>query len=105
MVDRDNASSDVWADTAYRSQANEDFLTGIGKTSRIHRRKTKGKPMAVRKSKIQAVIEHVFAEQKHRVGLIIRTVGIARAKAEIGLANIAFNMCRLVWLEARTVPG
>ena len=45
LIDRTNTASSVWADTAYRSQANEDFLAGVGKTSQIHRRKPKGKAM------------------------------------------------------------
>ena len=36
------------------------------------------------KSKIRSRVEHVFAEQKDRMGLFIRTIGIARAKTKIG---------------------
>ncbi len=32
-----------------------------------------------RRSKIRAFIEHVFAHQKSRMGLFVRTIGIARA--------------------------
>jgi IS5 family transposase len=32
--------------------------------------------------------------------LVVRTIGIARAKAKIGMANLAYNMRRLVWLRA-----
>ena len=35
------------------------------------------------KSKIRARVEHVFAEQKDRMGLFIRTIGIARATSPI----------------------
>jgi hypothetical protein len=31
--------------------------------------------------------------------LFVRTVGLARATVKIGMANIAYNMKRLVWLE------
>jgi IS5 family transposase len=41
-------------------------------------------------------VEHVFAYQKGPMALAIRTIGIVRAKAKIGLANIAYNMHRLV---------
>ena len=30
--------------------------------------------------------------QKHRVGLVIRTIGIIRARAKIGLANLTYNL-------------
>jgi len=41
----------------------------------------------------------VFADQKHRMGLFIRTIGIARARTKIGLANIAHNLRRYVFWE------
>ena len=73
----------VWADTAYRSAANEAFLDKHGFVSRIHRKKPKGRamPAATRrannaKSKIRSRVEHVFAEQKVRIGLFVRTIGI-----------------------------
>ena len=43
------------------------------------------------KSKIRARVEHVFAEQKDRMGLFIRTIGIARATTKIGIANLVYN--------------
>jgi len=40
-----------------------------------------------RRSKVRAFVEHVFAHQKARMGLFVRTIGIARARAKIGMAN------------------
>jgi len=31
--------------------------------------------------------------------LFIRTIGLARAHTKIGLANLAYNMKRLIWLQ------
>jgi len=42
--------------------------------------------------------------QKHRIKLFVRTVGLARAKVKIGMANLAYNFTRVAWLEARAVP-
>jgi hypothetical protein len=50
-------------------------------------------------------VEHVFARQKHRMSLFIRTIGIARARIKIGMANLAYNFQRMVWLEGRGVPA
>lgn len=103
-----NTSGKVWADSAYRSAENEGWLTRNGFTSQIHRKKPKGKPMSQatsrangRKSKIRSKVEHVFAQQKSRMGLVIRTIGLPRAKAAITLANMAYNMRRLAWLVER----
>ena len=48
LVDPNNTGSEVWADSACRSAGNERFLRAAGKTSRIHRRKPKGRPMPTR---------------------------------------------------------
>jgi hypothetical protein len=37
------------------------------------------------------------------MGLVIRTIGIARATAKVTLANLAYNMDRLVFHERRAV--
>jgi IS5 family transposase len=110
LIDPNNTASDVWADSAYRSAENERFLAGIGKVSRIHRRKPKGRPMPKRtaranaaKSAVRAFVEHPFAHQKGPMGLVIRTVGLARATAAVTFANMAYNMKRWCWLERRSL--
>lgn len=112
VVTSDNTASDVWADTAYRSQANEAWLKRQSRVSRIHRKKPRGKPMPdhvrrgnATKSKIRARVEHVFARQKDQMGLFIRTIGLKRAEAKITLANLAYNMHRLVFHERRASMG
>jgi len=112
LIDTTNTASDVWADTGYRSQANEDFLGDRGKTSRIHRRKPAGRPLPkhtaranARKFAIRARVEHVFAEQKAQMNLMIRSIGIKRAEATIVMANIACNLGRWRWWQGRAVPA
>ncbi|VWX51180.1 hypothetical protein NOVOSPHI9U_390001 [Novosphingobium sp. 9U] len=112
VVTADNTASDVWADTAYRSQANEAWLKRQSRVSRIHCKKPCGKPMPERtakanaaKSKIRARVEHVFARQKAQMGLFIRTIGIKRAEAKITLANLAYNMHRLIFHERWAAMG
>ena len=48
---------------------------------------------------IRSRVEHVFAEQKDRMGLFIRTIGIARATTKIGMANLVYNIKRLIFLR------
>lgn len=43
-------------------------------------------------------MEHVFARQKGPMGLVVRTIGLARARVKVGLANLVYNMRRMVWL-------
>jgi transposase, IS5 family len=58
-----------------------------------------------RKSKVRAALEHVFAHEKGPMGLVVRTMGIARARVKIGLAHLVFNMRRMVWLTGRPAPA
>ena len=73
------------SDQLNATRSSEAFLEKAGKTGRIHHRKPKGRPMPTpltkgnaTKSKVRARVEHVFAEEKDRMGL--RTIGIERAQ-------------------------
>jgi len=57
------------------------------------------------KSAVRAQVEHPFAHQNGVMGLVIRTVGLARASAAATLANMAYNTKRWCWLDSRTVPA
>jgi len=106
LLDKSNTASTVWADTAYRSKANENFMEREGFVSKVHRKKPHLKPMPrhiqrsnAGKSMIRSRVEHVFADQKSQTEFFIRTVGITRATMRIGLANIVYNMRRFLFPE------
>jgi hypothetical protein len=112
LISRDNTGSGVWADTAYRSKKNEAFLRRRLLTSHIHRKKPPNRPMPVctakanaKRSVVRSAVEHVFAGQKHRMHLVVRTIGIARATIRIGMANLVYNFQRCAWLDGRAVPA
>jgi IS5 family transposase len=107
LLTKDNTSTDVFGDSAYRSAETEVRLKAGGFRSRIHRRGHRNHPLsggATRsnraKSRIRARIEHVFGAQQNSLGgRIVRTIGIMRARTKIGLQNLAYNIRRLVTLE------
>ncbi len=115
LVEKANTGSTVRADTAYRSQRNEKKIARAGLTSKVHFRRPPGKPMPVHheranaaRSKVRSAIEHPFAGMKARMGLFVRTIGIDRARARIGMARIAVNMKRLLFRERKSAvawPG
>ena len=82
-------------------------LQSAGFRSRNHRRGSRNHPLSEaqqeanrRKSKIRARVEHVFGAQENTAGgRIVRTIGIVRARAKIGLQNLVYNIRRLVVLE------
>jgi transposase, IS5 family len=107
VLDADNTASDVWADSAYRSAETEEKLAARGLRSRIHRKAHRNRPLSERekqgnktRSKVRARVEHVFGAQANDMGgTLLRCIGIARAKARIGLKNLAYNMRRAVHLD------
>jgi transposase, IS5 family len=107
LLTKTNTSIEVYADSAYRSAATEAKLKARGFKSRIHVRAGRNHPLSQtqeaanrKKSKIRARIEHVFGAQETAPGgRIVRTIGMVRARAKIGLANLAYNIRRLVTLE------
>jgi hypothetical protein len=99
-------ASAVWASTVYRSPVNAAFLARNGFVSHIHRKKPKSRtmPNSIRRannanSKIRSRVEHLFAQQKDRMDLFIRTIGIALATITIGMGNFVYINKRLLCLR------
>ena len=111
ILDPENTASDVWADSAYRSAEMEAKLAEKGLKSRIQRKGRRGKPLSERekrgnrtRSKVRARVEHVFGAQSNDMGgTLVRSIGLVRVTARIGLKNLAYNMRRLVQLERLTM--
>ena len=107
LLMRGNTGSGVWADAAYRSEAMEGKLRGCKLKCHIHRKGKRGKPLTEQakgsnrtKSTVRVRVEHVFGAQTNDMGgTLVRKIGLARAKAKIGMKNIADNMRRLCQLR------
>ena len=100
ILDGDNTALGVWADSAYRSAEIETALKEKGLRSRIYRKARRNKPLSERekqgnktRSSVRVRVEHVFGAQSNDMGgTLLRSVGLARAKARIGLKNLAYNL-------------
>src|SRR5271169_3951648 len=108
VLDRDSTAREVWADTAYHSAVNLAVLERRGLKPQFQR-KSRGRKMPAHiargnadRARVRSRVEHVFAAQKCRLGLIVRTIGLVRARAKIGLANLAYNFTHLAWLDRQT---
>ena len=103
LLTRGNTGSGVWADSAYRSEEMEAKLRARNLKSHIHRKGKRGKPLTDQakgsnrtKSTVRVRVEHIFGAQANDMGgTIVRTIGLVRAKAKIGMKNLAYNMRRL----------
>jgi transposase, IS5 family len=93
----------VHADSAYRSAEIEALLTDKQLISHIHERAYTDKPLTDEqtknnkvKSKIRARVEHVFGHMQTSMGgMLIRSIGMARAHVAIGLMNLTYNLTRI----------
>ena len=57
-------------------------------------------PRHIRRGKMQATVEHVFAAQEQRLRRVVGTIGLARATTKLGPANLTYNLPRLARLAA-----
>lgn len=107
IIDAENSDDRIWADSAYRSEDIEWVLETIGFESEIHERAYRNRPLSEKqkesnreKSKVRAKVEHVFGDWVMSMGgKLMRSIGKARAEANIGLKNLAYNIKRYVFLE------
>lgn len=106
VLDPNNDSQDTWADSAYRSEEQEARLKEQGRTSHIHERAYRNTPLTPEqeaankeRSRVRARVEHVFGHIENAMnGCYVRTIGIARATAKIGMENLAYNISRFAFL-------
>ena len=80
----------------------------VSTSGEIHFRRKPGRDLTPPQRKanrartaVRSAVETVFAAQKHGFRLVIRTIGISRATTKIGLANLAYNIRRFIWIEGR----
>jgi IS5 family transposase len=94
---------EVWADSAYRSEGQEQSLKDSAHTSQIIERAYKGKPLSEgqeisnkAKSRVRARVEHVFGHMENSMGgIFVRSIGMARAKVGVTLMNLTYNLSRI----------
>ena len=85
----------IYADSAYRSSAQEDRLAAADIPSRIcgkgapnHPLTDKQKASNKEKSKVRARVGHVLGAQAQMGGHTVRTIGLLRAQVKIGMMNL-----------------
>lgn len=102
LLDPDNTSGDVWADSAYRSQERIEWLQMMGYREHLQRKGSRSKKLTSwekrgnrTRAKTRCRIEHIFGVQVQRAGnAILRCIGFVRAMAAIGLRNLTYNLSR-----------
>ena len=102
LLQESNTSTGVYADSAYRSKESIALLTERGFRERMQRKGCRHRKLTQReqqgnktRAKIRCRIEHVFGVMAMMAkSLMVRTIGIVRARTKIGLRNLAYNINR-----------
>lgn len=106
LLDENNSSRDVYADSAYRSEQAIGKLQKRRFREHLQRKGCKNRKLTRRelqgnrtRAKIRSRIEHVFGVQAMIArSVVVRCIGIIRARIKIGLRNLAYNINRYALL-------
>jgi IS5 family transposase len=106
LVNEADAGKTLHADSAYTGEEIEQILKDLKIENKVCEKGYRGAPLTEdqrrhnrQKSKIRALVEHVFGFMENSMnGIFIRCIGIKRATCQIGLANLTYNICRYAQL-------
>ncbi len=107
LIDESNDTPKLWADSAYRSDEILLLLWLAQIEAHINERAYRNKQLTevqkaanTERSKIRARVEHIFGFITISLEAdLIRTIGIVRAKSQIAMTNLTYNLCRYCQLE------
>lgn len=103
----------LYADSAYTGKEQEKIYKKKGMINHVHEKGSRNKPLTERqkaknkaKSNTRVRVEHIFGFVENSMhGSFVRTIGIARAKAKIGMMNLTYNICRCTQLKIEVCMG
>jgi len=107
LLEKKDQSQNLHADSAYSGDRCKSLIRKFKMKDKVHEKGYRNTPLTKKqmasnrkKSKVRARVEHVFGfmhmKMNHRIGL--RYIGMDRIASAIGLKNIVYNMCRVMYL-------
>lgn len=102
LLTEEDKGQDLYADSAYTGEEQEKIVSKYEMNNKVHEKGYRNKPLTeeqktnnTEKSKTRARVEHVFGFMEQSMnGLCLKSVGIKRATAIIGLINLTYNLFR-----------
>ncbi len=102
----------LYADSAYTGEDQETVYKKKKVVTKINERGYRNKPLTEEqkadnkdKTRVRARVEHLFGFVENSMnGSFVCTIGIARAKAKIGMMNLTYNICRCTQLKIAVAP-
>jgi IS5 family transposase len=112
LTDKDK-NLPLYADSAYTGKEQEKIYENKEVINKVHEQGYRNKPLTEsqiagnkEKSSIRVRVEHIFGFVENIMnGSIVRTIGITRAKAKIGMMNLTYNICRCTQLKIMVAMG
>ncbi len=106
LLDKDDRGKSLHGDSAYSGEPVDQKLRRRGVINKTHEKGYRNKPLTktqekrnTRKSRIRARVEHIFGYVHNSMGgSTLRSIGLTRATAVIGLMNLTYNIARFVQL-------
>jgi IS5 family transposase len=113
LLTENDKNQPLYADSAYTGEDQEKIYKKKEVLSKVHEKGYRNKPLTEtqkasnkEKSSIRVRVEHVFGFVENSMhGSIVRTIGIARANAKIGMMNLTYNICRCTQLKIVVAMG
>ncbi len=113
LLTEKDKDQELYADSAYTGEEQEKIYKDKEVIPQVNEKGYRNKPLTEEqkinnkeKSKIRARVEHVFGFVENSMhGSFIRTIGMLRAQAKIGLMNITYNIFRFVQLNTVVKVG
>jgi len=111
LLDKKDEGQNLHADSAYTGEKQKEVINKKGMINQVNEKGYRSTPLNERqkkknreKSKIRARVEHVFGFVENSMhGSIVRTIGILRAKAKIGMMNLVYNIFRTIQLKKKVI--
>lgn len=108
LLDENDKGEPFYADSAYTGEPQEEIIAKKEMINRVCEKGYRNKPLTdeqkasnTEKSHIRSRVEHIFGFMENSMnGMYIRSIGIKRATAIIGLMNLTYNMYRKIRLLA-----
>lgn len=113
LLEEKDAGQPFYADSAYTGQEQEKIYENKKVVNMVNEKGYRNKPLTEEqkannkeKSKTRARVEHIFGFVENSMnGSFVRTIGMARAKAKIGMMNLVYNICRCTQLKITVCMG
>ncbi len=106
LIDKHDKGHSLYADSAYWGQEISDILSAFGIQGRIHKKGVRNKPLTEKEqernhrlSKKRCRVEHVFGFMRKKFKEVgVRAIGITRARRDILMKNLVYNIHRHAFL-------